>query len=389
MSQLSQFHIDNNESKIYYDINITNVLNQTTQPPIIQFKEQRQNAFVKNSGDYYFSIVRFSLDTNTLPLFIPEIVPNQANINLTVYSITLEYGAFTVQQPITWVPQNAFAELPASPSSTFNKLQDNSTGYYYCFNYTYFTFLIQSAFDLAFASLQALVGAPIATANAPVIIWNTDNNSAGVYAESAYYDNYPVGIVPTPIKIFFNSPLANLLPSFVAKNFGAQGVTLGRNFLLTIGNFNGTQTIYLPTSAPVASQYVATTVFQEYSTISSWTPISSIVFTSATLPIVPNQLSAPLIFAEGGIVYANDGNNANFAQIITDFIADGGQYKPNIIYTPTQLRLIDLYGNSPISLIDINVFWKSKLGEFYPMQLNSGGACSIKCLFTKKGTISH
>jgi hypothetical protein len=104
---------------------------------------------------------------------------------------------------------------------------------------------------------------------------------------------------------------------------------------------------------------------------------------------VPNQLSAPLIFAEGGIVYANDGNNANFAQIITDFIADGGQYKPNIIYTPTQLRLIDLYGNTPISLIDINVFWKSKLGEFYPMQLNSGGACSIKCLFTKKGTISH
>lgn len=389
MSQLSQTKIDLNPSKVYYDITIANVLSQTTQPPIIQFREQRQNAFVANAGDYYFSIVRFSVDTNTLPLFIPEIEPNQPNINLTVYSVTLQYGAFTVQQPIIWVPQNAFAELPSAPDQTYNRLQDNSTGYYYCFNYTYFTFLIQGAFDLAFASLQALVGAPIATANGPVIIWNTDNNCAGVYAESAFYDNFPVGIVPTPIEIYFNSPLANLLPSFVAKNFGAQGVTLGRNFLLVIGNFNGTQTIYLPTSAPPASQYVATTVFQEYSTTSSWTPISSIVFTSATLPIVSNQLSAPLIFKEGGIIYANDGNNANFAQIITDFVADGGVYKPNLVYTPTQLRLIDLLGNQPISQIDISVFWKSKLGQFYPMQLNSGGSCSIKCLFTKKGTISH
>jgi hypothetical protein len=179
------------------------------------------------------------------------------------------------------------------------------------------------------------------------------------------------------------------MPSFVGTNYGTQGVTLGRNFQIVVGNFNGAQTIYLPTSAPVGSQYVATTVFQEYSTVASWTPVSSIVFTSATLPIVPNQLSAPLIYADGGVVYANDGNNANFAQIISDFVADNGVYKPSLLYTPTQLRLIDLFGNGPISQIDISVFWKSKLGEFFPLQLNSGGACSIKILFTKKGSISH
>ena len=389
MSQLSLFQRDNNVDKIYYDITIANVLSQTTIPPIINFREQRQNAFVNNSGDYYFSIIRFQTDTNTLPLFIPEIVPNQSNIDLTVYTVTLQYQNTSFQVSVIWTPQSAFAKKPSAPNQTPNKLQDNGTGYYYCFNYTYFIQLVQTALDSAFSSLQASVGAPIATAHSPTIIWNTDNNCAGVYAESAFYDTYPAGAVANPIKIFFNSPLANLLPSFVATNFGQTGVSLGRNFQLQIGNFNGAQTIYLPTSEIPANQYVATTVFQEYSTISSWTPISSIVFTSATLPIVPNQLSAPLIYAEGGIVYANDGNNANFAQIISDFVADEGIYKPSILYIPTQLRLIDLYGNAPISQIDISVFWKSKLGEFYPLQLNSGGACSIKIMFSKKGSISH
>lgn len=389
MSQLSAFQRDNNVDKIYYDITIANVLSQSTIAPVINFREQRQNAFVNNSGDYYFSIIRFQTDTNTLPLFIPEIVPNQSNIALTLYSITLQYQNITFQVPITWIPQNTFAQLPSAPNQTPNKLQDNSTGYYYCLNYTYFMQLIQTAFDSAFAQLQVAVGGAIALAHAPIIIWNTDNNCAGIYAESAFYDTYPVGAVANPIKIFFNSPLANLMPSFVGFNLGTTGVTLGRNFQVQVGNFNGVQTIYLPTSEIPANQYVATTVFQEYSTISSWTPVSSIVFTSSTLPIVSNQLSAPLIYKEGGIVYADDGNNANFAQIISDFVADGGQYKPNILYIPTQLRLIDLYGNTPISQIDISVFWKSKLGQFYPLQLNSGGSCSIKIMFSKKGSISH
>jgi len=388
MSQLSQVKRDNNPDKVYYDITIANVLSTNSAPPIVSFREQRQNAFVNNSGDYYLSIIRFQVDTNTLPLFVPEIQPNQSNIDLTVYSVTLSYLGTDFQVPIIWSPQNAFAELPSAPNQTYNKLQDNSTGYYYCFNYTYVVQLIQAALDQAHANLVAAFPAVVAS-HAPVIIWNTDNNCAGVYAESAFYDNYPVGIVVNPITIYFNAALANLLASFVGINYGTQGVSNGKNFGLAIANFNGSQTIYLPTSAPVASQYVATTVFQEYSTVASWTPISSIVFTSATLPIVPNQLSAPLIFADGGIIYAGDGNNANFAQVISDFVADNGVYKPSLLYTPTQLRLIDLFGNQPISQIDISVFWKSKLGEFFPLQLNSGGSCSIKVLFTKKGSISH
>ena len=388
MSQLSQVRRDNNPDKVYYDINIANVLSQTSQPPIVSFKEQRQNAFINNSGDYYFSIIRFQVDTNTLPLFVPEIQPNQPNINLTVYSITLSYLGTDFQVDVIWNPQNAFARQPSPPDQTYNKLQDNSTGYYYAFNYTYVIQLIQAAFDSAHASLIAAFPA-VALSHSPTIIWNTDNNCAGIYAESAFYDTFPVGTVVNPISIYFNSPLANLLNAFVGINYGTQGVTNGKNFQVGVANFNGAQTIYLPTSAAPALQYVATTVFQEYSTVASWTPISSIVFTSATLPIVPNQLSAPLIFANGGIIQSNDGNNANFAQIISDFCAENGVYKPSLLYTPTQLRLIDLFGNQPISQIDISVFWKSKIGEFFPLQLNSGGACSIKILFTRKGSISH
>ena len=130
-----------------------------------------------------------------------------------------------------------------------------------------------------------------------------------------------------------------------------------------------------------------TQVFQEYSTISNWTPCAGIVFVSNTIPIVPNGLSAPLIFYEGSILNAFSGNNANFAQIITDIETNQNCYKPNLLYAPTaEYRRISMSGTNPLTNIDVSVFWKNKLGELIPLYLPSGGTATLKFLFEKKGS---
>lgn len=75
---------------IYYDLQINNFQSTTTESPRLVFNETRNNSFVPKADDYYLSIVRFQLDTYSLPTFIADIQPNQSDRNLMIYSVTLE-----------------------------------------------------------------------------------------------------------------------------------------------------------------------------------------------------------------------------------------------------------------------------------------------------------
>jgi len=388
MSQLSVFKKSNNPDMIYYDIVSTNFQSTSQPEPFLRFNETRTNPIIPNAGDYYLSIVRFSLDTYNLPNLVCEIQPNQGNKDLSIYSVTLEYdnglGVITPSNQvfINWIPQNRNATIPIPPNQTANGFQE-FTEYYYCYQFQYFLALINSAFQTALTSLIANTGggaSPIALANQPIITWDVTSSKSILQAETQFYENSN----PAKIRIYFNPPLFSLFNSFVALYNGLVGVTLGRNYQLVIEDFTGVNTILLPTNALPANQRVYTQIFQEFSTIDTWSPVSSIVFTSNTMPIISNQLSAPLLF-NNGQSSSGLGNNANFAQIITDMITNQQVFKPNILYSPSaEYRRIDMTGNLPLSNIDINVYWKTKFGVLIPFTLASGSSATIKFLFERK-----
>lgn len=223
----------------------------------------------------------------------------------------------------------------------------------------------------------------------PLITWNVDNNTAVISAESTFFNDNSTYSPPTPnpqaVAIYFNSPLYSLFSSFPAVNYGYVA-PLGRNYRLSIGDFTGSNQIFLPSIVTTGGkQYICTQVFQEYSTIANWTPVSSVVFVSNTLPIVSNQLSVPLLFDEQRVITGLNGNNANFALLITDIETNELCYKPNLIYNPSaQYRFISMTGQNPITNIDVSVFWKSKFGVLNPLLLTSGASCTLKFLFSKR-----
>jgi hypothetical protein len=58
----------------YYDMNIINNDSSFPAKPVrFQYKETRSNYFLLSPQDYFMSIVRFNLQTPTLPIFIPQI----------------------------------------------------------------------------------------------------------------------------------------------------------------------------------------------------------------------------------------------------------------------------------------------------------------------------
>jgi hypothetical protein len=376
-------------NKLYYDITISNLAATNTPAPPLYFNETRNSPFVLDPESYYLSIVRFTLDTNTLPVIQPDIQPNQANRNLTNYSITLEWDnpvapfqRFVQQTFLIYVPQNQQANPPAPPSQTANGLQNNATGYYDVFNYQYFIFLVNQTFQNCFNALNAQVvgaGLVLPSIYAPVMSWDTQQNIALLSADNAGYNDG----VANYIKIYFNPPLYNLFISFPFIIESQDVVPNGKNFRVIMSGFGGANLVPYP---PVAPLYTALQIVQEYSTLALWTPITSIVFTSNTLPIVANQVSAPLLFFNGQ-KFQSGGNNSNIAQVITDFVASEGIYKPNLVYTPTaEYRLVSLVGNTPLYNLDIEVFYRNRTGELIPFRLGSGNTATIKILFTRIGS---
>jgi hypothetical protein len=121
---------------------------------------------------------------------------------------------------------------------------------------------------------------------------------------------------------------------------------------------------------------------QEMSTIDTWCPINSIVFTTNTLPIIVNQASTVTTI---GNQPPSAEVNSQFELIITDFQTNQQGFRPNVLYVPTsEYRRIDMTGNTPIQIIDISVLWRARTGQLQPFILPRGGSASLKILFEKK-----
>jgi len=79
---------------IYINLDVVN--NSTSKSQPLVFNETRNMPFLSNSDDYFCSVVRFTLQTsNSLPVFIPDILLGQDNVDITVYAISMALTKYT------------------------------------------------------------------------------------------------------------------------------------------------------------------------------------------------------------------------------------------------------------------------------------------------------
>jgi hypothetical protein len=411
---MSQFNLQKNATnpdQIYFDLTVTNFQSTTVAPQKFYYNEQRTLPFVSVPEDYYLSILRFTVETGSLPLFIPSIQPASQQVvpadpNLTIYSVALEYIDpatsinYTAQSFVEWVPQDL--GVPTQTTLGANGIQVNDNGYYNCYSYNYWCYLIWRAFQRAFGTggltpygnpnlslSQQLTNAGVVNpaTYSPFFSWDSTSNTATITAEFPYCINQAVGT--NNIGIYFNSPLFQLFNSFPARYLGYTTVTSGKNFRIELANVGGLNltTVQVPNSMPVTT-WDGYTLSQEYPTIENWSPILALVFVSNTLPIQPNNVSTPVVYNNNEQVVLG-GNNADTANIITDLVSDTGNYRPALVYLPqAQYRYVTLYGNRPLYNLDLSIFYRTKTGQLIPFSLQSGGSVTVKFAFIKKSSIN-
>jgi hypothetical protein len=427
---------DGDPDYVYYNATISN--NQTVTQldainPAIRFQETRSIPIVKDCSKYNMSIVRFTMDGKDLPLFIPVIrtgADNPTNdINLTIYSVSLmatfNYTiggnpyTFTAQttQPLIWTPETLdLAQAPVPLASTTQTGQDITTRYYWCYTYTHWLQILNTAFEACITDLQTQFAAnwlapagwnqpgpvPSIQTAAPTMTYNPTTNLFTLYADRYGFG----GAARTGQSVVFPAPATGRDESF-RLFFNANTFGLFANFNNTYYNYpNGLtneiliypilyQNILTTPSPPAPSAKSYWIMNQDYeSTSALWCPIESIVFTSSLLPLVFEQTGDPVRFGDS-LLGAQGNIQAAFTPILTDvavFQENASAYRGYIQYAPSAEYRLSSFQRSktPINNVDIQVFWKSRLdGQLYPVQMFNGSSVSFKMMLRRRGVFDY
>ena len=353
-----------------------------TPPKILTFTETRDNAILQKCSDWYLSIIRFSIDTPSLPLMIMPVLTGQSDPNKSSLSVTLKYQTYEFQQYIQYVPQNQVDSVPSAPLIK----QDLSTSYYEIYSYQYFIKLLNKALADCLIGLEAFAGT-LPSELPPYFDFDPTSEKAILNADKLGYDS----ALTNPIELYFNTSLFQLFSSFDAFYYGSNNIVNGKNYKFNIYELNNSGNVYTIGNASIPGSTVINYLqeYQEFATLGVLgNPISSIVFTTNTIPIAASLASKPVIFnAPASVSNQASNSNSSTANILTDLVVgltNGFEYKPNIIYNANPYRLISLQSNQGLNTYDISLSWRDTYGNIHPYLLAPGSRATMKIMFVKK-----
>ena len=125
--------------------------------------------------------------------------------------------------------------------------------------------------------------------NAPFIDFDPDSCKFNINAD--------VDFMTTGTKIYFNTSLYELFCSCPTK-FTSYAGDCNYQLVFTNNHDINTKPIYRQSESGKCQvlKYHAVQMFQEIATVSIWSPVRSVVFTSSLLPIKATNTSAPKVF---------------------------------------------------------------------------------------------
>jgi hypothetical protein len=358
---------------LYFDLVSTNFINTSYNNSPASYNQSRTIPYLTDPSLYYGAITQFTINNTSVPLFVPEIAINQSNVNLTVYTVSLAYGGFTVTEPIYFVQQDLLVPVPLPPSSYTDGAPFYNEGYYNIYNYNFFNSMVNTALSTAYANLQLLVPA-LPAVSSPTITYNATTQLFSINVPNNVFVD--LGSAPF-VEIYFNSALY-FLYSFLPSQ------TTSLNNLAVEKLFIDANTGILDTTTNLRS------VIQELPSINLWSPVSSIVITSSFLPVQKVLIATPQLYYNGTEYLVGNNNNSLTQPILIEYSVPDNIYSKTINYIPNaQYQFFDLNDAQPLYILDFKFWYRGKSSVLFPIFLNSGASCAVKIGFFKKDKFSH
>ena len=371
---------------VYYNADIINNKTEdlTHIEPLTTFNESRDSPIIRNTSNYTFSIVRFTMNgpNKELPIFMPSIRTGQSDINLTNYSLRLDISVngtnYTSDELDIYfrTETGLYQRVPSPPL----KIQD-VTNYYFVYTYNHWVDIINEHITKAYNTVLSLAGVTdTPPVGKPVLRWN----GASENTFSLFFNIK--GNTATEVNLYFNKNLYGLFASFYSVFDNHYEMYQIVNKLNNVGTNIITSH---DTNSHYSNQYYE--IKQDYeSTSSLWCPIDSIVFCSTVIPINYEFVGEPNYSENGSNAQKLSGSTNAFAPIITDIalpMTSAHDYRSFLFYIPSaEYRLTSFSGSSQaIQNVNVQVYFKTRLdGSLLPLSMFNLSSVSIKMMFRKK-----
>jgi len=377
--------------------NSTNLSGGSIDPIPVVFNQIKTSNIIDDCSKYYLSVIRWSVETS-LPVIIPkmeltttagaqnnrtEYYVNMIYIeqsNIPVYSDFLEVNK---RQVVLNLRTDATITPPTSPVTVGDYLNNP---YYYIDSVQGFLENINNAYALAFTTLKNGAGDALKNDNGPVFTWDATTGKICLAVTQTYVREN----LDHTLFMSMSTSLYNLLNTFntVRINSNVENTTDGADYVFNLTKQLGLNEISSFTGGtqlvPVYKYY------QESSSVPSWSPVSSLVFVTNSIPVNATHSGIPQ-FQAGGIggtqVGSSLAQNAT-TSVLTDFeipMETGVEYRNISYYSPTsEYRLFDFVSNQQLNNLNISIFWRDKYGHLHPLTLRQNASASIKLLLRKK-----
>ncbi len=407
-----------NDDHIYYNIDIRPYENSALGAKVASFVDNRSDPIIGKPKDYHLSVIRASITALSIPIFIFKTIRNPITGN---YSPNNAFYGFTLRDTATGTNFQRFIQFVPQ----YIYFSSNVIQHYYIFSFQHFINMMNSAIALAFTDLKTAIPANPCT-QPPYFIYNNTDETIDFICQKQFIGNIRFFWNQESFRFFENYNVTYLGFNQVAGCDIEMVIQNNKNnchcecpIYLTIGTTNGVATITsaglfssaldgsIVSGPGIPSNAIATfnnvnqmtlsmnatatatitakfencnllKIIPDYQTTYLWSDVKSIILTSSLLP-VKEEFTPSL----------NEASEDSSQRILTDFeppFSIGEQIRGYYQYVPTaEYRRIDLKGINALSNFDLNVFWKSKTGEIYPIYLIPGSSpISVKVLFERK-----
>jgi hypothetical protein len=319
---------------IYYNLSIRK---DKKNQGIAVFDDNRVEAILNKPDDYDISVIRFSVPSVNIPIFLW--VDNK-------FTISLSLGNDTYSEILEWFPNT-----PAGGFDWYGKA---------VWAFSDFIRSINIAFQKCFDSYK--IGHPASSQTlAPRMVYDNSLKICQIYVEPSYSSE-----IANNIEIWFNKALGEKFPAFAT--FGT---------LDTVNNppvkIKRIQIIPNITNVKTINTVEYLVAEEEFSTIYLWNDFKTLLF-ETDMPVLSESV----------------GNQKNITKtVLTDFEPlDQINDRSAIQYFPQGLpRFYDMVSSYPLSRVSVRVSWQTKSGVIFPIRLNDDDVLTVKLYFKKKGVL--
>jgi hypothetical protein len=405
-------------SYIYYTSIISNdgseePSHEAYKEPNLIFSEDRSEPILENGEEYEMAVTSAKMDLKTLPIFVPTIKYNSgSNLTLsesdrceTIYEVTLSFAidsnVYASTQAVIFKPQDQ--TISDSPPDFINGYANYSTGYYNLYNYEQFFTRVNLCIRTCFLTLQDVVktynGGKLPDSYSglessggyeiPYFIFDKESGLIYLNSPKSTFDDTNTYY----FKIHLNRALYRLfnsLPFILQKDTykmltddDSQTETDLTLFKLNLSNFQNSNEVdiypHYVSGISAKSKSTHQLIYQDYETLTSWSPVESIVLTAPLLPVQSNKVSANYRYRDGFPVSTNTEKLENE---ILEFRTD--QAVPGIIYEPKIHRWMHITSSGGLKQINFNLYYRFKYsGNLIPIKAGIGSSMAVKLVFRR------